>query len=109
MLRRDPQSFDVIVAPNMYGDIVSDGAAAVVGGLGIVPRCAAFMEGRGGLQRYGIVCAHSLMTCAAERVAWEGVQEFDMIFRFDEQDVLQLSDEFRVMLQCKHVGQLCVG
>lgn len=36
---RDPQSFDVIVAPNMYGDIVSDGAAAVVGGLGIVPRC----------------------------------------------------------------------
>ena len=35
----DPQSFDVVVAPNMYGDIVSDGAAAVVGGLGIVPSC----------------------------------------------------------------------
>ncbi|KNC79870.1 homoisocitrate dehydrogenase [Sphaeroforma arctica JP610] len=36
-LFRDPQNFDVIVAPNMYGDIVSDGAAAVVGGLGLVP------------------------------------------------------------------------
>eukprot|EP00126_Sphaerothecum_destruens_P005340 Sdes_comp18705_c0_seq3m9016 len=34
---RNPQSFDVLVAPNMYGDILSDGAAAVVGGLGIVP------------------------------------------------------------------------
>ncbi|KJE93771.1 isopropylmalate dehydrogenase [Capsaspora owczarzaki ATCC 30864] len=33
----DPQSFDVLVAPNMYGDIISDGAAAVVGGLGLVP------------------------------------------------------------------------
>eukprot|EP00128_Syssomonas_multiformis_P014312 Colp12_sorted_trinity150504_noHs@16454 len=35
-LFRDPHNFDVIVAPNMYGDILSDGAAAVVGGLGIV-------------------------------------------------------------------------
>eukprot|EP01135_Chromosphaera_perkinsii_P011182 Nk52_evm9s2356 gene=Nk52_evmTU9s2356 len=33
----NPETFDVVVAPNMYGDIVSDGAAGVVGGLGIVP------------------------------------------------------------------------
>ncbi|KAJ6256764.1 hypothetical protein Dda_8631 [Drechslerella dactyloides] len=36
-LFRDPQSLDVIVAPNLYGDILSDGAAALVGSLGLVP------------------------------------------------------------------------
>ncbi|CCC68709.1 hypothetical protein NCAS_0B06250 [Naumovozyma castellii] len=34
---REPQCFDVIVAPNLYGDILSDGAAALVGSLGVVP------------------------------------------------------------------------
>ncbi len=32
-----PDSFDVIVAPNQYGDILSDLAAAIVGGLGLGP------------------------------------------------------------------------
>ena len=32
-----PETFDVIVAPNLYGDIISDLAAGLVGGLGIVP------------------------------------------------------------------------
>jgi isocitrate dehydrogenase (NAD+) len=32
-----PQTFDVLVLPNLYGDIVSDLAAGLVGGLGIVP------------------------------------------------------------------------
>ncbi|GMM38229.1 homoisocitrate dehydrogenase [Saccharomycopsis crataegensis] len=34
---REPELFDVIVAPNLYGDILSDGAAALVGSLGLVP------------------------------------------------------------------------
>lgn len=34
---RDPEIFDVVVAPNLYGDILSDGAAALVGSLGVVP------------------------------------------------------------------------
>ncbi|KAL1924719.1 uncharacterized protein VTP21DRAFT_4373 [Calcarisporiella thermophila] len=34
---REPQVFDVVVAPNLYGDILSDGAAALVGSLGVVP------------------------------------------------------------------------
>lgn len=33
---REPEVFDVIVAPNLYGDIISDGAAALVGSLGLV-------------------------------------------------------------------------
>jgi len=32
-----PETFDVLVLPNLYGDIVSDLAAGLVGGLGIVP------------------------------------------------------------------------
>jgi 3-isopropylmalate dehydrogenase len=34
-LIRDPQAFDVIVTSNMYGDILSDEAAALCGGLGL--------------------------------------------------------------------------
>jgi homoisocitrate dehydrogenase len=36
-LFRQPGDYDVIVAPNLYGDILSDGAAALVGSLGLVP------------------------------------------------------------------------
>ena len=43
-----PAQFDVMVMPNLYGDIVSDLAAGLVGGLGVVPganmgsECAVF-------------------------------------------------------------------
>lgn len=33
----EPQRYNVIVAPNLYGDILSDAAAALTGGLGIAP------------------------------------------------------------------------
>jgi isocitrate dehydrogenase (NAD+) len=32
-----PETFDLLVLPNLYGDIVSDLTAGLVGGLGIVP------------------------------------------------------------------------
>jgi isocitrate dehydrogenase (NAD+) len=32
-----PETFDMLLLPNLYGDIVSDLAAGLVGGLGIVP------------------------------------------------------------------------
>lgn len=35
-LIKNPQQFDVIVTTNMFGDILSDEAAALVGGLGVV-------------------------------------------------------------------------
>lgn len=34
---KEPQKFDVIVTPNMFGDILSDEAAQLVGGLGMAP------------------------------------------------------------------------
>ena len=36
-LVKRPQQFDVIVAPNLYGDILSDLCAGLVGGLGVAP------------------------------------------------------------------------
>ena len=32
-----PQDYEVLVMPNLYGDILSDLAAGLVGGLGVVP------------------------------------------------------------------------
>jgi isocitrate dehydrogenase (NAD+) len=36
-LVQDPQSYDVLLCPNLYGDIVSDLCAGLVGGLGVAP------------------------------------------------------------------------
>ena len=47
-LVRTPEGFDVILAPNLYGDILSDLASALVGGLGVAAsanvgeRCAVY-------------------------------------------------------------------
>ncbi|KAJ7376590.1 Isocitrate dehydrogenase [NAD] subunit alpha, mitochondrial [Desmophyllum pertusum] len=34
---KDPSSFDVMVMPNLYGDILSDLCAGLIGGLGVTP------------------------------------------------------------------------
>lgn len=34
---QDPTQFDVLVMPNLYGDILSDLCAGLVGGLGVTP------------------------------------------------------------------------
>ncbi len=36
-LVQNPQDYDIIVAPNLYGDILSDVAAGLIGGLGFAP------------------------------------------------------------------------
>ena len=47
-LATNPQRFDVIVTENMFGDILSDLAAAVTGGLGMAPS-ASLSDGGPGL------------------------------------------------------------
>jgi 3-isopropylmalate dehydrogenase len=47
-LARTPEQFDVIVTENMFGDILSDLAAAVTGGLGMAPS-ASLSDGGPGL------------------------------------------------------------
>jgi isocitrate dehydrogenase (NAD+) len=36
-LVQSPERFDVLVLPNFYGDVVSDVAAGLIGGLGVAP------------------------------------------------------------------------
>jgi 3-isopropylmalate dehydrogenase len=46
-LASTPQQFDVIVTENMFGDILSDLAAAVTGGLGLAPSASLSDSGPG--------------------------------------------------------------
>ena len=36
-LVKDPTQFDVLCMPNLYGDIISDLCAGLIGGLGLTP------------------------------------------------------------------------
>jgi len=53
-----PETFDVLVLPNLYGDIVSDLAAGLIGGLGMAPGanigadCAVFEPVHGSAPKY---------------------------------------------------------
>jgi isocitrate dehydrogenase (NAD+) len=57
-LVQKPQAYDVLVLPNLYGDIVSDLAAGLVGGLGVAPganigeRAAVFEPVHGSAPKY---------------------------------------------------------
>jgi len=57
-LLKNPFSYDVLVAPNLYGDIISDLAAQMVGGLGfgcsgnIGHRLAVFEPSHGSAPKY---------------------------------------------------------
>jgi isocitrate dehydrogenase (NAD+) len=54
----NPQQFDILLAPNLYGDIISDLCAALVGGLGMVASanigkdCAMFEAVHGSAPKY---------------------------------------------------------
>ena len=57
-LVQKPELYDVLVLPNLYGDIVSDLAAGLIGGLGIAPganlgeECAVFEPVHGSAPKY---------------------------------------------------------
>ncbi len=57
-LAQKPELYDVIVLPNLYGDILSDLAAGLVGGLGMAPginagdNCAVFEATHGSAPKY---------------------------------------------------------
>lgn len=68
-----PETFDILLLPNLYGDIVSDLAAGLVGGLGVVPganmgeKCAVFEAVHGSapdIAGHGIANPTALMSSA---------------------------------------------
>jgi len=85
-LIRKPQEFDVIVTTNMFGDILSDEAAQVVGGLGLAPagnigeRFAIFEPVHGcapDIAGKGIANPTSLILSAAMMFNWLGERYSD--------------------------------
>ena len=57
-LIQKPEEYDVLVLPNLYGDIISDLAAGLIGGLGVAPGanigagCAVFEPTHGSAPKY---------------------------------------------------------
>ena len=82
-LLKNPRSYDVLVAPNLYGDIISDLAAQMVGGLGfgcsgnIGEKLAVFEPSHGSAPKYaGQYKVYPLATILAARMMldWLGEQ-----------------------------------
>ena len=44
---QDPTMYDVLVMPNLYGDILSDLCAGLIGGLGLTPSGKSSIVGSG--------------------------------------------------------------
>ena len=84
-LLRKPEEYQVIVAPNMYGDIVSDLAAQLVGGLGfgcsgnIGRHYAVFEPSHGSASRYaGNLKVNPIATILAARMMLNWLGEIPM-------------------------------
>ena len=87
---KNPQSYDVLVAENMFGDIVSDLCAGLVGGLGFAPAAnigdtfAVFEPTHGSAPKYegkGVVNPIAMILTARMMLDWLG--ENDMADRLE--------------------------
>ncbi|HEX8701532.1 MAG TPA: isocitrate dehydrogenase (NAD(+)) [Myxococcaceae bacterium] len=83
-LVKDPTRFDVLVMDNLYGDIISDLCAGLVGGLGVVPganigeRTAMFEAVHGtapDIAGKGIANPTALMMSAVMMLDWLGLRD----------------------------------
>ncbi len=83
-LVQDPQRFDVLVTENMFGDILSDLAAGIVGGMGLAPsadigdRYAVFQPAHGSapdIAGQGIANPLATILSAAMMLDWLGIPE----------------------------------
>lgn len=79
-----PQTFDVLVTENMFGDILSDQAAGLVGGMGMAPSadigddCAVFQPSHGtapDIAGKGIANPIAMILSAALMLEWLGHEE----------------------------------
>jgi len=81
-LLKNPYNYDVLVAPNLYGDIISDLAAQMVGGLGfgcsgnIGTKLAVFEPSHGSAPKYaGQYKVNPIATILAARMMLEWLGE----------------------------------
>lgn len=87
-----PETFDVIVAPNLYGDILSDLCAGLVGGLGVAPGanigddCAVYEAIHGtapDIAGKGIANPTSLLLSAVMMLRDNNIRDFDNADRIE--------------------------
>jgi isocitrate dehydrogenase (NAD+) len=101
-LVRDPSRFDVMVMENLYGDIISDLCAGLVGGLGVVPGanigtgCAVFEAVHGtapDIAGKGLANPTALLMSAVMMLDWLG---YEPIAKQVEKAVLEVYTEGKV-------------
>jgi len=87
-----PETFDVIVAPNFHGDIISDLCAALVGGLGVAPGanigddCAVYEAIHGtapDIAGKGLANPTSLLLSACMMLRDKNVGDLDAAYRIE--------------------------
>lgn len=89
-LLKNPHSYDVLVAPNLYGDIISDLAAQMVGGLGfgcsgnIGDKLAVFEPSHGSAPKYaGQFKVNPIATILAAKMMLEWLGETEKATRLE--------------------------
>ncbi len=89
-LVQKPELYDVLVLPNLYGDIVSDLAAGLIGGLGIAPganlgeECAVFEPVHGSAPKYkGLNKVNPLAMILSGVMMLRHLKEFDAAERLE--------------------------
>ncbi|MFI5144233.1 MAG: isocitrate/isopropylmalate dehydrogenase family protein [Ignavibacteria bacterium] len=89
-LLKNPFNYDVLVAPNLYGDIISDLCAQMVGGLGfgcsgnIGEKLAVFEPTHGSAPKYfGLYKVNPIATILAAKMMLEWLGEKDMAVRVE--------------------------
>jgi isocitrate/isopropylmalate dehydrogenase len=101
-LLKNPERYDVLVAPNLYGDIISDLCAQMVGGLGfacsgnIGKKLAVFEPTHGSAPKYaGEYKVNPIATILAAKLMLDWLGEKDMAAKV-EKAVAQVVEEGKV-------------
>jgi len=102
-LIKRPEFFDVIVTTNLFGDILSDEAAQIVGGLGIVPGAnigdtyGMFEPVHGSAPKYaGQNKVNPIATILASKMMLEYLKEFEAAKKIDNA-VLKVLNEGKIL------------
>ncbi len=90
-LLKNPMNYDVLVAPNLYGDIISDLAAQMVGGLGfgcsgnIGKKLAVFEPSHGSAPKYtGLYKVNPIATILAGKMMLDWLGEKELADRIEK-------------------------
>ncbi|OGC41946.1 3-isopropylmalate dehydrogenase [candidate division WOR-3 bacterium RBG_13_43_14] len=87
---KNPFNYDVLVAPNLYGDIISDLCAQMTGGLGfgssgnVGEKYAVFEPTHGSAPKYtGMYKVNPIATILAAKMMLEWIGEYDMAVKIE--------------------------